>query len=112
MAMSLFPALYVALMYGVTVPGDCGKGNLSEECNFGAFIDTKVFGISHMLEATDPEGLVTTLNSIFNTYIGMEFMRTFQRDKARPVQLLKSLTVLSLYLIIMSLIALIVTTRH
>jgi hypothetical protein len=108
MVMSVFPALYVGLMYGVSVSGDCGKGNLSEECNFGAFIDTKVFGINHMLEATDPEGLVTTLNSVFNTYIGMEFMRSFQRDKARPAQLLKNLSALSLYLILMSLLALIV----
>lgn len=68
-------------MYGVDVPG-CGKGNLTPTCNFGSYIDTKIWGPNHMLKYNDPEGyevfinkqifrLVTTLDAIFNTYMGL-----------------------------------------
>jgi hypothetical protein len=42
-------------MMGVNVPG-CGKANLSEECNTGAYVDNKIFGPHHMMKPTDPEG--------------------------------------------------------
>ena len=105
--MSLFPALYIGLMYGIDVP-DCGKGKLTEECNFGSYVDRKVFTLNHMLEVNDPEGIITTFNSIFNTYMGMEFMRIFQNDKSKPKELIKNWLILALYLIVMSLLALIV----
>jgi predicted acyltransferase len=97
-------------MYGINVP-DCGKGNLTEECNFGAYIDEKVFTIKHMLEVNDPEGIITTLDSIFNTFIGMEFMRIFQKFKSKSKELLTNWLILSIYLIIMSLLALIVKLK-
>jgi hypothetical protein len=85
MVMSFFPALYVAFMYGIYVPNR-GKANLSMVCNFGSNVDTKVFTLNHMLDVYDPEGyysynihirIISTLDSIFNTYMGMEFMRIF-----------------------------------
>ncbi len=42
-------------MYGIDVP-DCGKGNLTYECNLDTYVDTKVFGLGHMLDVYDPEG--------------------------------------------------------
>jgi hypothetical protein len=55
MIMSFFPALYIALMYGIDVP-DCGKGNLTPTCNLGSYVDTKIWGPKHMLKNNDPEG--------------------------------------------------------
>jgi hypothetical protein len=42
-------------MMGIFVP-DCGKGNLSEICNTGAYVDMKIFGPNHMMTPNEPEG--------------------------------------------------------
>lgn len=67
--------LYLALMYGVNVPpfeGEpCGRGNTSPECNTGAFFDQSIFGRKYMMWPYDPEGILSTLPSIFNTFIGL-----------------------------------------
>jgi predicted acyltransferase len=71
-------AIYLGFMYGYPVPpfkdSICGMGVVSEECNFGAYLDRSIFkSKAFMLYPNDPEGLFTTLSSFTNTLAGLAF---------------------------------------
>ena len=71
--------MYLGFMYGFPVPAydsnnPCGKGVVSEECNFGAYLDRLVFGSkAFMMYPNDPEGIFTTLSAFTNTLAGLAF---------------------------------------
>ena len=55
--------------------------NLSEFCNFGAYVDRMIFGEFHMIYPNDPEGLFTNLNALISTYAGYCFCLIMQDHK-------------------------------
>lgn len=63
---------YTAFMVTFTKPEiKCfHENNLTPFCNFGSYWDRKLFGLPHMYEINDPEGLFTTLTSVANAYAG------------------------------------------
>jgi predicted acyltransferase len=70
--------VYVGIMYGIQVPPDavCPKGSFSVHCNAASYIDRTVLGLNHVFsDGTLPEGLVSTLTSIFTTALGYEVGR-------------------------------------
>ncbi|KAN0008692.1 hypothetical protein ACTFIU_009419 [Dictyostelium citrinum] len=76
---------YISIMYGLYVP-KCGRANLTQNCNAGAYIDSKVFGLNIMKESNldgpyynDPEGLISTMSSFITAWMGLEFGRVFTR---------------------------------
>ncbi|ORX81915.1 hypothetical protein K493DRAFT_333089 [Basidiobolus meristosporus CBS 931.73] len=64
--------LWLALTYGVNVPG-CGHGILTIECSAESYFDTNIFGLSHTYQQLpfDPEGSLSTITSCINCWIGM-----------------------------------------
>ena len=60
---------------------DCGAGNLTEYCNYAGYFDRKMIGINYMFSATEPEGIFSTLPSLFNTYIGVYFAIIYFRNR-------------------------------
>jgi len=80
-------ALYWAVLRLAPVPG-IGAGHLDSYGNFPAYIDRCVFGLNHMYAGGitpgmgvtyDPEGLLSTLPALFNTFAGIltaEFLRS------------------------------------
>lgn len=88
--------IYLGFYYGFDVPNfrgvDCGRGDVSSECNFGAFLDYKIFGPMYMMWDTDPEGLMSTLPAFVNTFSGMCYtliMRRNTQQKGSKLNLLK-----------------------
>jgi predicted acyltransferase len=77
-------SIYLGFMYGYDVP-DCGKGKVtSENCNFAAYLDTKILTHAHMYTNTyDPEGFFTTLPSICNCYFGLIFTLIMKKHKEK-----------------------------
>jgi predicted acyltransferase len=67
--------LYLFFLYGYPVTDlscDDATGRLdSPSCNASGFVDRKIFG-SYMIHPTDPEGSVSTLNSIVTGFLGLE----------------------------------------
>ncbi len=90
-------AIYIGFMHGYPVPPyseahQCGRGDLSPECNFGAYLDRAVFGTKYMMYPNDPEGIFTTLSSFTNTFAGLCFsllMRYNTSKKGNNVTLVK-----------------------
>ena len=73
-------AIYLGFMYGYPVPpfdedNPCGRGVVSEECNFNGYMSRLMFGDSdkYMFYPNDPEGLFSTLTSLMNTFYGLCF---------------------------------------
>lgn len=60
-------------------------------CTFAGYVDIAVFGKDHLYQkrAPDPEGIVSTLNAAFTTYIGYIFGLMIQRMKSEPHRLVK-----------------------
>ena len=85
-------------MYGFSVPAfdiknPCGKGVVSEECNFNGYFNRLVFGNSkaYMMYPNDPEGLFSTLTAFMNTFQGLCFsllMRYNTQKKGQKMDLL------------------------
>ena len=46
------------------------ENNLDPFCNFAGYVDRTVFSQAHIMEFTDPEGLISTLTAVLPTYIG------------------------------------------
>ena len=84
----------------------CSKeNNLQPDCNFGAYIDQKIFGEFHMIYPNDPEGLFTTLNAFLNSYIGYYFCLIMIDNKNETKKILKIWTGFSLCCILIGGIA-------
>ena len=68
--------VYVALMLSWSDEGiGCGdrSHNLEPFCNFAGYVDRAVFSLDHIMEKTDPEGLISTITASFTTYVGYVF---------------------------------------
>jgi len=91
-------AIYWALLKLVPVPG-IGAGHLDSYGNLPAYIDRSVFGLRHMWAygttpgmgvTYDPEGILSTLPSLFNTIAGIltgEWLRSTRSDKSKALGL-------------------------
>ncbi len=73
--MSGFVVLYVVLMLTWSDESiGCSKdNNLDPYCNFAGYVDRAVFTLDHIMEKTDPEGLISTITASYTTYIGYLF---------------------------------------
>ena len=72
------------------------ENNLLPDCNFGAYVDQKIFGRFHMIFPNDPEGLFTTTNAFLNSYIGYYFCLIMTDHKNQTSKILKLWTGVSL----------------
>jgi len=84
-----FGAIYLGFMHGFNVP-NCGKNNLTPNCNAGGYIDRLIFGPNWMAYPNDPEGLLSTLTSCITTYCGLMFgviLINFKRNMRKIVLL-------------------------
>jgi len=103
-------AMYLGFMYGYPVPSfnaenSCGRGVVSEECNFNGYLNRVIFGNSKkfMMYPNDPEGLFSTLTSFMNTFMGLCFsllMRYNTQKKGKKIDLLLYWILLSMALIL------------
>ena len=65
------------------------SNNLDPFCNFAGYVDRAVFTQSHILEYTDPEGLISTITASFTTYVGYNFGLMVVKMKDTPLRLIK-----------------------
>ena len=101
--------VYLGFMYGYPVPAfddktPCGRGVVTEECNFNGYFNRIIFGNSKkfMMYPNDPEGLFSTLTSFMNTFYGLCFsllMRYNTQKKGNKTDLLLMWSLLSMTLI-------------
>ena len=72
--------IYMALMLSWSDESiGCHKDkNLDPYCNFAGYVDRAVFGLNHIMEKTDPEGLISTMTACFTTYVGYCFCLLLQ----------------------------------
>jgi predicted acyltransferase len=89
-------AVYWALLKLVPVPG-IGAGHLDSYGNLPAYIDRHIFGLNHMWAwgltsgrgvTYDPEGLLSTLPSLFNTFAGIltaDWLRSRRSAKTKAL---------------------------
>lgn len=80
-------AFYMGFAYGYKIP-HCGDEHTSQTCNFGEYLDHKVFGTKFMHNPTDPEGLFTTLPALMNCFCGLFFMLIMRQKRNDQRQLL------------------------
>ena len=59
-------------------------------CNFAGYVDRAVFTQSHILEYTDPEGLISTITAFFTTYVGYNFGLMVVKMKDTPLRLINT----------------------
>ncbi len=62
-------------------------GVLTYECNFSGYVDRIVFGPNYCMYPCDPEGMISTLNSFFNVYIGLIYCLIFKKYKGEKLKL-------------------------
>ena len=91
LCMLMLVLIYMALMLSWSDEAiGCPKShNLDPYCNFAGYVDRKVFSLNHIMEYTDPEGLVSTLTACFTTYVGYCFCLILQQLKQTPVRLVR-----------------------
>lgn len=67
--------LYLALMlpWSDESIGCSREHNLDPYCNFAGYVDRAIFSEAHIMEKTDPEGVISTFNAAFTTYVGYWF---------------------------------------
>jgi predicted acyltransferase len=92
-------AAYWMILRFAPVPG-IGAGHLDSYGNFPAYVDRAVFGLNHLYVGGttpgrgvtyDPEGLLSTLPALFNTFAGIctaEFLRSPREAKRKFVPML------------------------
>lgn len=83
--------LYLALMlpWSDESIGCRRDNNLDPYCNFAGYVDRAIFTEAHIMEKTDPEGVISTLTSIFTTYVGYCFGLMLMKLKATPERLVR-----------------------
>eukprot|EP01122_Echinamoeba_exundans_P010859 TRINITY_DN414_c0_g1_i4.p1 TRINITY_DN414_c0_g1~~TRINITY_DN414_c0_g1_i4.p1 ORF type:complete len:382 (-),score=20.92 TRINITY_DN414_c0_g1_i4:127-1272(-) len=93
--------IYIAVMFGVQVPGCPSRGMLTPPCNAAGWLDVKILTPSHMYayptcheanppcEYFDPEGLLSTFVATCSVFIGLYYgyvLQQFQFHSQRVVQ--------------------------
>ena len=98
MATLLCLMIYTSVMVGFTKPeiGCTHENNLSEFCNFGSYLDRKLFGRAHLYRTNDPEGLFTTLSAFGNVYAGYLVCLIMKDNKGNTRKILSLWTILGL----------------
>ena len=83
--------LYVVLMltWSDVSIGCYRSHNLDPYCNFAGYVDRAVFTLNHILEKTDPEGLISTITASVTTFIGYLYGLMVLKLKTRPLNLVK-----------------------
>jgi predicted acyltransferase len=86
-------AAYMGVMYGIQVPPEreCPRGSFTLQCNAASYVDRTLLGTNHVFaDGTLPEGLVSSLTSVFTTALGYEVgkIAMAQDGSARKVMLL------------------------
>jgi predicted acyltransferase len=83
--------LYVALMvsWEDTSIGCFRSNNLDPYCNFAGYVDRAVFTEAHIMEKTDPEGIISTFTAAFTTYVGYCFGLMLLALKGKQEKLIK-----------------------
>jgi len=96
--------LYLAYMLTFDKPeiGCPLSKNLTEFCNFGAYIDRMIFTKSHMIYPNDPEGLFTNLTAITTVYFGYLFCLAMKDYKNSTIKTLITWVLISLILGVVS----------
>jgi predicted acyltransferase len=61
-----------------------------------------IFGIKHIYQKTDPEGLVSNLTSFTTMFMGLHFCRIMQEDKKIEKNMLLRWFKVSVFLILLS----------
>lgn len=88
-----FVVLYTALTLSWSNEAEgCPKSrNMEYGCTFAGYVDLAVFGEIRLYQnrAPDPEGVVSTLNAAFTTYVGYIFGLMVQQMKSEPHRLVK-----------------------
>ena len=96
--------IYISLMVSFENKDiGCNKeNNLSPFCNFGSYIDRKVFGEKHLYEGgpNDPEGLFTNLSAYLNAFIGYYFCLIMSDNKGQIKKILILWSLFSLILLV------------
>jgi predicted acyltransferase len=62
---------------------------LDPYCNFAGYVDRAVFSPAHILEQTDPEGLISTITASFTTFIGYNYGLMVLKFKKTPEKLIR-----------------------
>lgn len=101
MVISLLPAIYIGLLFGVKIPG-CGDEWLTPHCNIEAYVDHMVFGPEHMIMPVDGEGIVGALGSTYNMFMGCFYLPILDKYKGDPMALVKHWFLPGIYMILLS----------
>jgi len=67
--MFCFMVIYGCFTYFYQVP-DCVRGDTSENCFFGGYLDRLVFTANHIIAPSDPEGILSTLTATYSVFYG------------------------------------------
>lgn len=93
-----FAALYIVCMFTFT-SGECPqRAVFTDKCNFGAYLDHKIFGPMHMISPTDPEGLFTTTTAFLNAFVGYQFSLLMMDNKGKTKKIITLWVIISLIL--------------
>lgn len=77
----LMQLIYLGVMFGIHVP-DCGRGVITPECNGAGYIDRMLLGRHVFRQGPyDPEGPVSNLSAVTNTFIGLLFYKIAENAK-------------------------------
>lgn len=86
-----FVVLYITLMlswFDESI-GCYREHNLDPYCNFAGYVDRAVFTEAHILEKTDPEGLISTITASFTTYVGYLFGLMVLKMRKEPERIVR-----------------------
>ena len=94
--------LYIALMISWEDPSiGCYKpNNLDPYCNFAGYVDRAVFTEAHIMQKTDPEGIISTINAAMTTYVGYCFGLMILAFKGKQEKLIKYWLIFGLFCLI------------
>lgn len=94
--------LYIALMISWEDPSiGCYKpNNLDPYCNFAGYVDRAVFTEAHIMEKTDPEGIISTINAAMTTFVGYCFGLMILANKGKQEKLIKNWLIFGLFCLI------------
>lgn len=86
-AVVCFLSIYMGFSFGYKIP-HCGNNHTTPTCNFGEYLDHKIFGQKFMRLPTDPEGIFTTLSALTNCFCGLFFMKIMKLKSGNQKSLL------------------------
>jgi predicted acyltransferase len=77
---------YISFMVGESHSQGCS--HLTPECNFGRDIDSAIFGDKHLMQPTDPEGILSTCTSVVTSLGGYFVSLIMQKHKENKSRML------------------------